>query len=727
MIRFARLLLLAVALSFSAAPVSAQRSPALQSLPRAFPPAAQLEAPFARAALARARTDVAPYLERRPDVPRPADPGGGYTHERHKDNCRIIRSAGALYAATGERAYADLVRDILIAYADLYPTLDLHPVQQSRQRGRLFWQSLNDTVWLVESIQGYADMRDALTAQERERIETNVFRPMAEFLSVGSGPTFSRIHNHAAWAAAAVGMTGYVLADETLVRRALYGLSGDGSSGFYKQIDQLFSPDGYYAEGPYYARYAIMPFVAFARMIELYEPEREIFAYRNGVLLRAITNLVQQTYEGRFFPINDYSDKGLDSPEILHAVALAYALTRDLALLSVAQEQGRVMFTPDGVALANALAHEHPRPFPFASMLLRDGPRGDRGGLAIMRNTTRGQNQALVFEATAQGMGHGHFDRLSWLFYDNGREIITDYGAARFINVEAKDGGRYLAENETWAKQTVAHNTLVVDETSQFGARTEASESAPTRMLHFSTSDEATYAAALVQDAYAGVTLRRAMALVELPERQRTLVVDLLRADSRSAHRYDVPLHYRGALTETSLAFSHYATRLEPVGVAAGYQHLWRRADAPVSGAGQLRWFNEGRYYSYSFTSPQLNRATLVELGANDPNDNLRPERGVLLRGEGAHGFAFAAVLEAYGDYSSAEEYARDAEPLVTAVRLVSQGGRDLVVIEFTDGERAGVGVSWQAGASRRHTVRDGERTLAWRGFMGPASEGGRP
>lgn len=729
MMGIARPLVFAVAAALCAAPAAAQRlAPTeLQALPRAFPPAAQFDAPFARAAFDRARADVAPYLARRPDVPRPIDPGGGYTHERHKDNYRIIRSAGALYAATRDRAYADLARDILLAYAELYPTLDLHPVEQSRQRGRLFWQSLNDTVWLVESIQGYADVRDALTAEERQRIEANVFRPMAEFLSVGSAPTFSLIHNHAAWAAAAVGITGYVLGEETFVRRALYGLSGDGGSGFYKQIDELFSPDGYYAEGPYYARYAIMPFVAFARTIQIHEPQREIFAYRDGVLLRAITNLVQQTYEDRFFPINDYSDKGLNSPEILHAVALAYALTGDPALLSVAAEQGRVVFTPEGMALAEALARGEARPFPFASMLLRDGPDGNRGGLAIMRNRARGQNQALVFEATAQGMGHGHFDRLSWLFYDNGREIVTDYGAARFINVRAKDGGRYLPENNTWTRQTVAHNTLVVDEESQFGGETTASEPVATRVLHFSTSDVATFSAAQVEGAYDGVSLRRAMALIDLPERGRTLVVDLLRADARTAHRYDVPLHYRGALTETSLAFTQHATRLEPVGVRAGYRHLWRRADAPVGGPGQLRWFNEGRHYSYSFASPQLNQAVLVELGANDPNDNLRPERGVLLRGEGAQGFAFAAVLEAHGDYSSAEEYARDAEPLVAGVRLVSQNGRDAVVIEFADGQRAAVGVSWDRAAGRNHTVRDGAHTYSWRGFAALAFQGGRP
>ena len=47
-------------------------------------------------------------------------------------------------------------------------------------------------------------------------------------------------------------------------------------------------------------------------------------------------------------------------------------------------------------------------------------------------------------------------------------EVVQDYGMGRFVNIEQKGGGNYLKENKTWAKQTIAHNTLVQNETSQF-------------------------------------------------------------------------------------------------------------------------------------------------------------------------------------------------------------------------------------------------------------------
>src|SRR3546814_17929410 len=62
---------------------------------------------------------------------------------------------------------------------------DLHPAKANQNAGRLFWQSLNDSVFLVNAVQGYAQIRDALSAADRKRIDDQVIRPMARFLSDG--------------------------------------------------------------------------------------------------------------------------------------------------------------------------------------------------------------------------------------------------------------------------------------------------------------------------------------------------------------------------------------------------------------------------------------------------------------------------------------------------------------------------------------------------------------
>ena len=59
----------------------------------------------------------------------------------------------------------------------------------------------------------------------------------------------------------AVGMIGFAMNREDYVKKALYGSDGTGKrGGFIRQMDYLFSPDGYFTEGAYYQRYAIWYF-----------------------------------------------------------------------------------------------------------------------------------------------------------------------------------------------------------------------------------------------------------------------------------------------------------------------------------------------------------------------------------------------------------------------------------------------------------------------------------
>jgi hypothetical protein len=196
------LALLLAAATLPAVPAAAQTPPAAS---------AQAYAPLFAAEVERARRDVDASIEAGINVPVPKDPGGGFTHEQHKRNYRIIFEGGQLFRLTGDTRYRDHVRGLLLAYADLYPGLGPHPAKANQNAGRLFWQSLNDSVFLVNAVQGYAQIRDALSAADRKRIDGNVIRPMARFLSDESPQVINRIHNHATWAAAGVGLSGYLL------------------------------------------------------------------------------------------------------------------------------------------------------------------------------------------------------------------------------------------------------------------------------------------------------------------------------------------------------------------------------------------------------------------------------------------------------------------------------------------------------------------------------------
>jgi len=130
-----------------------------------------------------ATTKIDALLEQDITIPVPKDAGGGYTHEKHKDNAKIIYDAGQLYRLTGERKYADYARRVMLAYADVYPDWKLHPAKKEQSPGRMFWQNLNESWWLLHVSQGYGAIKETLSDDQQEIIEKDLLRNMAEFLS----------------------------------------------------------------------------------------------------------------------------------------------------------------------------------------------------------------------------------------------------------------------------------------------------------------------------------------------------------------------------------------------------------------------------------------------------------------------------------------------------------------------------------------------------------------
>ena len=627
-------------------------------------------------------------------VPMPKDGGGGYTHERHKTNYKLMVNAAIVYQITQDERYADYVRDILFEYAALYPTLPLHPKRKMGKQnpGKLFWQSLNEAVWLVYTSQAYDLILPSLTKSEKEKIEIGLFRPIVKFLSVDSPETFNKIHNHGTWTTAAVGMTGYVLSEPEWVEQALYGLDKSGEGGFLRQLDELFSPQGYYNEGPYYQRYALMPFVTFAKVIENNQPERKIFEYRNGIVLKAIDTTIQLSYNKLFFPINDaIKDKGIDTIELVNGVAIAYGLTGDAGLLDIAKQQNQILLTGDGLKVAQALDKKLEQPYQFDSVAFGDGNDGKQGALVIMRQNVDGE-QALLFKPAAQGLGHGHFDKLTWQFYDKGEEIISDYGAARFLNVEAKYGGRYLPENKTWAKQSIAHNTVVVDEQSHFNGKVKIGNKHHPELLFFEKNDNVTISSGSIDSAYIGVSFIRTMALIKLPtqsgtEQEQSLVIDVFDVKSDKTHQYDLPIHYKGHLITTNFTLDTQLTNLSVLGKKNGYQHLWLKAQAqPKSGLSQITWLNKnGRFYTQSAIMDGDASFIFAQTGANDPLFNLRNENAFINRKPAAKNHTFVSVLEAHGEYNPSKEFTLAAVSNINKLSHQKENDIDVVEIVFSD------------------------------------------
>ena len=391
------------------------------------------------------------------DTPIPKDFSGGYTHQRHKQNFFIAQKAGVLYQILGDEKYAKYIRDMLFQYEAMYKDLPLHPQERSYARGKLFWQCLNDSNWLVYMSQAYDAIYNYLSKDERQTLETNLFRPFADFISIENPQFFNRVHNHSTWGIAAVGMIGLVMNDEELIQRALYGIDDDGlevggkdndggtikiegqRKGFFANLEEPFSPDGYYTEGPYYQRYAMYPFLIFALAMENNRPDLKVLQHKDNVLLKGVDALLNLSdADGEFFPLND-GQKGMSyySASLVTAVDLAYFYgNKDPQLLSIVEKQGQVLLQESGLAAAIGVRDGKAKPYLKGSVNLSDGINGKQGGIGVLRHGN--EDLTLVFKYAAQGLSHGHYDKLSFSLYEKGEEVLQDYGLARFVNIEQK-------------------------------------------------------------------------------------------------------------------------------------------------------------------------------------------------------------------------------------------------------------------------------------------------
>lgn len=690
--------------------------------------------------LAKVKAEVDAEILAGIEVPIPKDFSGGYTHERHKRNFLMLQKAGVLYQILNDEKYALYVKEMLFAYEKMYPTLPVHPQERSYARGKLFWQCLNDSNWLVYVSQAYDCVYDYLSEAERKKLETNLFRPFADYISLENPQFFNRVHNHSTWGNVAVGMIALVMNDDKLLERALYGLKTDNIKpgqkdndgglirkegqkvGFLANLDEPFSPDGYYTEGPYYQRYAMYPFLVFAEALQNVKPEMKILEYKNGVLLKSINTLLNLTdADGEFFPLND-AQKGMSyhSRELISSVDIGYYFGgNQTELLSIAKEQGEVLLDDTGLAVAIGLRDGLETPFIKKSVEYTDGPNGDQGGVGIIRADGSDKEISLVMKYSAQGLSHGHYDKLSFSYYEGGNEVIQDYGMARFVNIQQKGGGNYLKENTTWAKQTIAHNTIVQNETSHFGGDFEIGNINHSEKYLFDVSNpNVQVISAKESNAYPGTELHRTMAVIKDENFENPYLLDIVKIKSSTENQYDLPYYYLGQFMSASFDYK-VPTNLKPLGTKNGYQHLWEEGEGKSDkGNATISWFNNERFYTLTSVVGENDELIFARTGAKDPDFNLRRDPAFIIRKQHSKDAYFVSVLESHGHYDPVAEIATNAFSAVKKIAILySDENYVAVSVENVNGSTSLFMFSLNdALKNKEHQIKIEDKTYNWIG-----------
>ncbi|HCZ9051389.1 TPA: heparinase II/III family protein [Vibrio alginolyticus] len=676
------------------------------------------------------RKELEAFMRLPLDVPGHGE-AGGYEHNRHKQNYTYMNLAGRLFLITQEEKYAQFVKDLLAIYAEKYLTFDFHVQKNTNPTGRLFHQILNEHCWLMFTSLAYSCVASVMTEEERTAVVERIFEPMLDMFTVKYAHDFDRIHNHGIWAVAAVGICGLAIGKPEYLEMSVYGQDRDDTGGFLAQISQLFAPSGYYMEGPYYHRYAIRPTCVFAEVVHRHMPEVDIYNYKDKVIGNTVQAMLATAYPNGEFPALNDASRTMSITDMGVQVAVSvyskhYGM--DDNILGMAKIQNAVWMHPCGLELSQAYDkaiadREIGMPF-WPSVELNEGPTGNNGAQGFIRMQDKtGDVSQLVMNYGQHGMGHGNFDTLGITFFNRGQEVLREYGFCRWVNVEPKFGGRYLDENKSYARQTIAHNAVTIDEQCQNGFDVDRADSVH-GLPHFFKVEgtEINGMSAFANDHYPNTDMQRSVFMLNLDELEAPLLLDLYRIEGEGEHQYDYSHQYDGQIVRTNFDYQSFG-ELSTLGDDFGYQHLWKVASSKVQDTALVSWLQNNTYYTWLGTSSSAkqngdNEVIFTRTGANDPSFNLRSEPAFILRSKGESKL-FASVLETHGYFNEEFEQSVNARGQVKDIRVVGYNAVGSIVEITTEKSLVTVMISNVLGADDQtpHQVELNGKTYSWNGF----------
>ena len=530
------------------------------------------------------------------DVP---EPKRTMTGMENRSISTYARDMAIGYMLTDRREFASAAAQVLLAYAKVYPGYEV-----TETKGKAMPSTLNEARWAIDLATAYDLIFNSgtLTDQQRSAIEENLFIPCGEVLRICNHKTRS---NWRARAISGLGVIGFLIGNRDFIDEAINGyISEDGNqrrNGFIQHLQYYILGDGIFYERSFgYQAYTTDSYFLLMEAarhsgVDLWnlavnhdsrdagsDLEREFGAPRSKTVKPvfdalfyrtfsdgAVTNVANATAD-HFVPRRYYEAawRAWRDPKYAFAARLSADDTRPWD----AEHTGKPRRLGDP---SDILWIEPGLPAGFFSLATdtRLGNSGihqngctlfPNGGFAILRQSTDPDSVCVEMNFGNWGSGHSHPDKLSIVISDGRRKVIRE------ANYFGYADDQYL----TWDRQTIAHNTITVDETSQLPQGDEADPwpvpvpgtTVHGRPIFFHPGKTLKAFRAECIDAYPGVTLTRTIALVD------SVVFDFYSATSSKPHQYDYALHVDAPVTATGGNFHDVSPH--PLSERYGYRHI---------------------------------------------------------------------------------------------------------------------------------------------------------
>lgn len=431
-----------------------------------------------------------------------------FSHQ-HSRNLRQMRTAAWAYAISGDKRFAEYAARILLGYAERYAQYPYHSnssTQDTKNRsgGHIFEQTLNEAVSLSTDIGPAYDLihnSGVLSAADHKKIREGLILPMLQNLDKNR----TGKNNWQTWHNAGLIWGGALLNDPAWIEKAI----ADPQNGHRYQMEVSVSKEGMWYENSWgYHFYTLQALVNIAETAR----RLDIDLWSDPRLKAMFTLPVHYTMADGMLP-RFGDDTGSSVRGIGRLSEPAYHAYEDPQILSL------LASTPNFESvLLGRRTDVTTAPPTLTSRLVEDA------GHAILRTKGRaGLTAAMTFGP--YGGFHGHFDKLSFVFYAFEEELGVDPGRAR-------SQAYRLPIHRNWYKATLSHNAVLVDGQSQQAATGE--------LVHFEQQEDYATVAARCDQAYPGVRHTRRLVMTD----SYLLVLDQLHSDAE--HQFDWVYHNRG-------------------------------------------------------------------------------------------------------------------------------------------------------------------------------------
>ena len=432
------------------------------------------------------------------------------------------------YRIEGNPEYLTRASEILSAYSKIYTRIPMHNKAGGNDPdygtgvGRISAQALDESVWLTKMLQGMALIWVDLSSEQRKYIEANFLFPAIDMIQHCHNLGIQNISN---WYNAAVGMTGYLTQNRSMIEWALHA----PGRGLSEQLNKGFTSDGnWYENAPAYHFYALSPIIMLAEC-----------ARNNGdpsflpKIKRALDGPLELMMpDGNIPRFND--SKKVFLPAFSGYYAYGYSRFKDasyLPLLYRPEEKKQLTVQPvindEALNVFDFNFLYRPKihagfPAPHITLSSHHLPHS---GIDILYT---GKSKDAVWLAakydvdSAKGW-HVHPDALDFVLFAKGKLISPEPGCT--------DYGSPI--HSGWYRTTLAHNALVINQKNQYFKKENS--------ISFGITNGVKYAFCRADSAYQGVSQTRAYIEVDS---SIVLIADWINSDHEAT--MDVVYHQRG-------------------------------------------------------------------------------------------------------------------------------------------------------------------------------------